>query len=92
MKQEDLQFFKEAVPFWDSLSDEQQESLENEVSYHIFPAGTVIHGGNIDLSGLFLVKTGQVRAYIISETGKEITLYHLFDRDICIFSASCVMK
>lgn len=92
MKQEDLIFFKEAVAFWDSLSDEQQESLENEVSYHIFPAGTVIHGGNIDLSGLFLVKTGQVRAYIISETGKEITLYHLFDRDICIFSASCVMK
>ncbi|MDD2216001.1 MAG: Crp/Fnr family transcriptional regulator, partial [Eubacteriales bacterium] len=92
MKQEDLLFFKEAIPFWESLTAEQQDTLENEVSFHIFPARTIIHGGTIDLSGLFLVMTGQVRAYIISETGKEITLYHLFDRDICIFSASCVMK
>lgn len=43
-------------------------------------------------SGLFLIESGQVRAYIVSENGKEITLYRLFDRDVCIFSASCIMK
>ena len=39
-----------------------------------------------------MVRSGQVRVYIISESGKEITLYHLFERDVCIFSASCIMK
>ena len=32
------------------------------------------------------------RAYIISDEGREISLYRLFDRDICLFSASCMMN
>ena len=35
---------------------------------------------------------GQLRAYIISEEGREITIYRLFERDICLFSASCMMR
>ena len=31
-------------------------------------------------------------AYILSDEGREITLYRLFDRDICLFSASCMMR
>ena len=29
---------------------------------------------------------------MISEEGREITLYRLFERDICLFSASCIMS
>ncbi|MGI6727300.1 MAG: Crp/Fnr family transcriptional regulator [Anaerovoracaceae bacterium] len=92
MKPEDLLFFRDAIPFWSSLLHEQQQELEEKVSLRSFQVGTIIHGAANDCSGLFLVKTGQVRAYIVSETGKEITLYHLFDRDVCIFSASCMLK
>jgi CRP/FNR family transcriptional regulator len=54
--------------------------------------GTVIHNGSMDCTGLLLVKSGQLRAYILSEEGREITIYRLFDRDMCLFSASCIMR
>ena len=46
----------------------------------------------MDCTGLLLVKHGQLRAYILSDEGREITLYRLFDRDMCLFSASCIMR
>lgn len=54
--------------------------------------GTVIHNGSMDCTGLLLVKSGQLRAYILSDEGREITIYRLFDRDMCLFSASCIMR
>ncbi len=42
--------------------------------------------------GLILITSGQLRAYTVSEDGREITLYRLFERDICLFSASCMMR
>lgn len=53
---------------------------------------TVIHQGDLDCTGLLVIKSGQLRAYSLSEEGKEITLYRLFERDVCLFSASCMMK
>lgn len=87
-----MAFFREAVPFYTMLSPEQKQILEENITVHQFNAGSMIHGGTSDCAGLFLVRSGQVRAYIISETGKEITLYHLFERDICIFTAPCAMR
>ncbi len=87
-----LQFFKDALPFWKKLTKEQQNFLEEMAALKTFKRGEPIKRDSEDCSGLMLVKSGQVRAYILSETGKEITLYHLFERDICIFSASCVMR
>ncbi len=92
MKQEDLTYIKDALPFWRALATEQQEILERSITLHRIPAGTIMHGGVENLDGLFLVKKGQARAYIVSEAGKEITLYRLLEMDICIFSATCMMR
>ena len=53
--------------------------------------GDVIHDGSTYCTGLVLVRSGQLRAYILSDEGREITIYRLFDRDMCLFSASCIM-
>ncbi len=53
--------------------------------------GDMVHTSG-DCAGLLLVTAGQLRAYTISEDGREITMYRLFERDICLFSASCMMK
>jgi len=53
--------------------------------------GTVIHNGSMNCTGLLLIRSGQLRAYILSGEGREITVYRLFDMDICLFSASCMM-
>lgn len=52
----------------------------------------MIHNGTVECTGLLLVRSGQLRAYILSDEGREISLYRLFDRDICLFSASCMMN
>ena len=53
---------------------------------------TVLRGGEEECLGLLLVCSGQLRAYILSEDGREVTIYRLFERDICLFSASCMMN
>ena len=54
--------------------------------------GTVIHNDSIECTGLLLVRSGQLRAYIVSEEGREITIYRLFERDFCLLSASCMLR
>ena len=54
--------------------------------------GTVIHRGSLDCTGLLLVRSGQLRAYILSDEGREITIYRLIEMDVCLFSASCIMR
>ena len=54
--------------------------------------GTLLHDSSNECTGLLLVRTGQLRAYILSDEGREITIYRLFDRDMCLFSASCIMR
>ena len=54
--------------------------------------GDILHNGNYECQGLFCVRSGQIRAFIVSSEGREITLYRLFERDICLFSASCILN
>jgi CRP/FNR family transcriptional regulator len=77
---------------WNKLTDEDRQILESASTMRIAPKGTVLHNGSADCVGLFVVCSGQLRAYILSEEGKEITLYRLFERDICLFSASCMLS
>lgn len=53
--------------------------------------GTILHNGSMDCTGLLLVRSGQLRAFILSDEGREVTIYRLFDRDLCLFSASCMV-
>ena len=52
--------------------------------YEKVDKGNVIHNGTVKCTGLLLVKSGQLRAYILSDEGREISLYRLFDQDICL--------
>lgn len=89
---ERTKFLKEVLPFWSELTQEQQLQIDKAVIERTYYRGESMHRGSEHCAGLLLVKHGQLRVYIISENGREITLYRLFDNDICIFSASCMMK
>ena len=83
--------FANYFPVWDKLTPAQQSKLR-EVSHPLkVRAGEVVHNGSMDCLGLLLIRSGQLRVYTLSAEGREITLYRLFDHDICLFSASCVM-
>lgn len=84
--------FSEYFPSWDKLTENEKSKLSDAAVPRAISAGTVIHNGSEDCTGLFLIKSGQLRAYILSEEGREITLYRLFEMDMCLFSASCMMN
>lgn len=84
--------FQDYFPVWDKLDTDQQSRLLDALRFQTVKRGTILHNGNLDCTGLLLVKAGQLRAYILSNEGREITIYRLFDRDMCLFSASCIMR
>ena len=79
------------LPFYPKLSHQQQRQLLDSVEPMEAKAGTVVHNGSLDCLGLLIIRAGQLRVYTLSSEGREVTLYRLFDHDICLFSASCVM-
>ena len=83
--------FSEFFPIWDKLTEDQRQRITAASEFRKVNKGTVLHNGSLDCLGLLLIRSGQLRAYILSDEGREITIYRLFERDICLFSASCVM-
>ena len=79
-------------PIWKNLTISQQRRLTDGTAVRSVKKGTVLHTGDSDCTGLLLVRRGQLRAYILSDEGREITIYRLFERDICLFSASCIIR
>ncbi|PWL87571.1 MAG: Crp/Fnr family transcriptional regulator [Escherichia coli] len=84
--------FENYFPVWNKLNKSQQDLILNSLITRKVKKGTIIHNGALDCTGLLLVKLGQLRAYILSDEGREITIYRLFDMDMCLFSASCMMR
>ena len=78
-------------PIWDKLTTDQQERIADLADFRQVSAGTVLHDGSPNCLGLILVRSGQLRAYMLSEEGREVTISRFFEMDICLFSASCVM-
>ena len=83
---------RDFFPMWDKLEPSQRQTLENSLGRRSVKKGDIIHSGDMDCTGLYLVVSGQLRAYILSEEGREISIYRLFPRDICLFSASCMLQ
>ena len=88
---DNTEIFEKYFPFWKNISASDREMLLGSSQTICFPRGTTIHDGN-ECTGVILVKTGSLRLYMLSEEGKEVTLYRLFPGDVCILSASCVLK
>ncbi len=79
------------LPFWQKLTSTQRDTLSRTATLHRAKKGAVLHNGAEDCEGLLLIVEGQLRAFTLSDEGKEITLYRLLSRDICLFSASCML-
>jgi CRP/FNR family transcriptional regulator len=82
--------YREMFPFWDRIPEGDRAYICRN-SYHVaYPRGKNIHDGS-ECSGVILVRSGSLRLYIMSEEGRDITLYRLHRGDLCMLSASCVL-
>ncbi len=83
--------FRTVFPFWDTITETQRDYLcENSVAL-TYPKGVTIHDSS-ECSGVFFIRSGCLRVYIMSEDGKDITLYRLHSGDMCMLAASCVLQ
>lgn len=80
------------LPVFNKLTQSQQDTLTGSSFVRKFGKGELLHNGSQNCTGLILVLSGQLRAFTLSDDGREITMYRLFERDICLFSASCIMN
>ena len=83
--------FANYFPIWDKLTKDQQDRISSVIVLQKVKGGIRLHDGGPNCLGLLLVRSGQLRAYMLSEEGREITISRFFERDLCLFSASCVM-
>jgi CRP/FNR family transcriptional regulator len=88
----DVDFLSNCLSFWQKLSINEKNSIINNVALVKYNQGANIHSGENDCIGILIVKSGELRTYILSEDGKEVTLYRLSKGEICILSASCILK
>ena len=86
----DDKIFEAAFPCYKSMPEEEKKILRNNTFDVVYKKGTNIHDG-AECTGVILIESGSLRVYMLSDDGKEITLYRLYAGDICMLSASCVL-
>jgi CRP/FNR family transcriptional regulator len=80
------------LPVWKELAPADRSFLENESMPRHVEKNCLVHDGSDQCEGLLCVVSGRLRAFISSDEGREVTIYRLFERDICLFSASCILS
>lgn len=83
--------YGEYLPIWEKLTPEQQARIDEVIEFRRVKKGTHIQDSSAECLGLVMIRSGQLRAYILSEDGREITISRLFEYDVSLLSASCVM-
>lgn len=82
--------YEEIFPFWGKISDADRDYICQNSHLLTYSKGKNIHNGE-ECSGVILVRSGSLRLYIMSDEGKDITLYRLHKGELCMLSASCVL-
>ena len=77
-------------PFWGDMKESDKSTFLRTSQQYKFERGNTIHNGS-ECTGVIIVKSGSLRIYMLSDDGKEVTLYRLYSGDICMLSASCVL-
>lgn len=80
------------LPFWTSLTEQEKEILRKSAVIRRYEKGSFIHSSDRDCLGMLFILSGEIRTYILSDEGREITLFRLYPNDLCVLSASCVIS
>ncbi len=90
--EKDLIFLKDNLSFWNKLNDKEKELVKYNVNKITYNKGEILYSADSECLGLILIQKGGLRVYILSEDGREVTLYRLSEGDSCVLSASCILN
>ena len=85
------QTLAETLPFWNDLDETQRSRLAAATRLMRAHAGERIQGGGSGCTGVIVALEGSLRAYMLSEGGKEITLFRVEAGESCVLAASCIL-
>lgn len=77
--------------FCSQLNQTEKELIQKSVQTQKYEKGMVMHRSENSCKGLMAVLTGQLRTYILSDEGREVTLFRVYEGEVCVLSASCLM-
>ena len=80
------------LPFWQLLTEQERDTVQRSAMVRRYEKGTLIHDGGSECLGLLLVLSGEIRTYLLSDEGREVTLFRLYPGELCVLSASCVIS
>lgn len=80
------------LPFWGDLTEQERDIVQKSAFLRRYEKGAQVHSGGQECLGLLLVLSGEIRTYLLSDEGREITLFRLYPGDLCVLSASCVLS
>ena len=83
---------KKCYPFWEKLTDTQREQLKTSSYIRDYEPGSFVHSRSEECLGILILLSGQLRTYIQSEEGREVTLFRLGPGEVCTLSAACMMQ
>jgi CRP/FNR family transcriptional regulator len=92
LNEKDLKYIEEHVEFWDKLTDTEKQLCINNFTVVNYKKGVNLHGAGEECQGLILVRSGELRFYIMSEEGRDVTFFRISERENCILSASCILS
>lgn len=82
----------ERLPFWKLLTDSEKELVQQNAVIRLYKKGTRVYSSERECLGMLFVMQGEMRAYLLSEEGREVTLFRIYPNDLCVLSASCVIS
>lgn len=91
MTPEIKEFFHQ-IPFWNRLSHTEKKQIEDYARIIRYRQGESVHSGEINCLGALFIQSGILRVYLLSDEGKEVTMYRLKSGDTCVLSASCMLS
>ncbi len=81
----------QALPFWEKLTETEKKDTEAMTTVRRYRKDNVLHATDGDCLGMICVLEGSIRAYMMSEEGREITLYHVRPGEYDVLTASCIL-
>lgn len=88
---EDIRSQLLAFPFFDRLTSQEQDFLAEHAFSRRYDSGKIIQGSEDACLGVIRILSGSIRVFLVSEEGKELTLFRLEKGDFCVLSASCMI-
>lgn len=82
----------EQLPFWDHLSSDERALVSERSFIRTFSANQLISNTDNSCTDIVFIVRGGIRTGLISDEGKEITLFRVGSGECCVTTASCVIK